>query len=52
VQPEHYATVTAALLWSLAHTLGPAYTPEVAAAFTEVLSLITNQMQGKATDNV
>jgi hemoglobin-like flavoprotein len=51
VQPEQYATVSAALLWTLAHALGPAYTPEVAAALTEVLSIITNQMQGTSTNN-
>jgi hemoglobin-like flavoprotein len=51
VQPEHYATVRAALLWTLAHALGPAFTPEVAAALAEVLSIITDQMQGKPTDN-
>jgi len=51
VQPEQYATVSAALLWTLAHALGPAFTPEVEAALTEVLSIITDQMQGKPTDN-
>ena len=51
VQPEQYATVRAALLWTLAHALGPAFTPEVAAALTEVLTIIINQMQGKPTDN-
>ena len=52
VQPEQYATVNAALLWTFAHALGPAYTPEVAAALTEVLSIIIDQMQGKPADNV
>jgi hemoglobin-like flavoprotein len=52
VQPEHYATVRAALLWSLAQALGPAYTPEVAAALAELLSLITDLMQGKPADNL
>ena len=51
VQPEQYATVRAALLWTFAHVLGPAFTPEVAMALTEVLSIITDQMQGKPTDN-
>jgi hemoglobin-like flavoprotein len=51
VQPEQYATMSAALLWTLEAALGPAFTPEVAAALTEVLSIITDQMQGKATDN-
>ena len=51
VQPEQYATVQAALLWTFAHALGPAFTPEVATALTKVLSNITDQMQGKSTDN-
>jgi hemoglobin-like flavoprotein len=50
VQPEQYATVRAALLWTFGHALGPAFTPEVAAALSEVLSIITDQMQGKPTD--
>ena len=51
VQPEQYATVRAALLWTFAHALGPAFTPEVEAALTEVLSIITDLMQGKSTDD-
>jgi hemoglobin-like flavoprotein len=51
VQPEQYATVSAALLWTLEAALGSAFTPEVAAALTEFLSIITNQMQGKPTNN-
>ena len=51
VVPEQYATVSAALLWTLAHALGPACTPDVAAALAEVLSIITDRMQGKANDN-
>lgn len=46
-RPEHYATVRAALLWTLARALGPAFTPEVATALTEVLGIITDQMQEK-----
>jgi hemoglobin-like flavoprotein len=51
VQPEQYTTVREALLWTFAHALGPACTPEVEAALTEILSIITDQMQGKSTDN-
>ena len=51
VQPEHYATMRAALLWTFAHALGAAFTPETAAALTEVLNVITDQMQGKPSDN-
>jgi hemoglobin-like flavoprotein len=52
VQPEQYATVSAALLWTFEHALGPAFTPEVGAALTEVFTIITDHMQGKRTDNV
>ena len=52
VQPEQYATVTAALLWTFEHALGPAFTSEVEAALTEVFTIITDQMQGKRTDSV
>jgi hemoglobin-like flavoprotein len=48
VQPEQYATVRAALLWTLARALGPAFTLEVATALTEALNIITDQMQGKS----
>jgi hemoglobin-like flavoprotein len=51
VQPEQYATVQAALLWTLAQALGPAFTHEVAAALTEVLSTIIGQMQADAANN-
>ena len=51
VLPEQYETVNAALLWTLAHALGPACTPDVATALAEVLSMITDRMQGKANDN-
>jgi hemoglobin-like flavoprotein len=49
VQPEQYTTVQAALLWTFEHALGPAFTPEVAAALSEILRIITDQMQGKPT---
>ncbi len=51
VQPEQYATVSAALLWTLARALGPGFTPEVAAALSEIFTIITDHMQGKPTDN-
>src|SRR5258706_7130979 len=34
VKPGHYAPVGAALLWTLERGLGPAWTPDVAAAWT------------------
>jgi hemoglobin-like flavoprotein len=51
VQPQQYATVRAALLWTFARALGPAFTTEVEAALTELLSLITDQMQAKSIDS-
>jgi hemoglobin-like flavoprotein len=51
VQPEQYTTVRAALLWTFEHALGPAFTPEVKAALTEVFTIITEHMQAKPTDN-
>jgi hemoglobin-like flavoprotein len=45
VQPEHYATVGAALLWTLEQGLGPAFTPAVRAAWVAVYTLLTDVMQ-------
>jgi nitric oxide dioxygenase len=50
VRPEQYATVRAALLWTFAHALGPAFTPEVAEALAEILTIITDQMQATPGD--
>lgn len=40
VTAEHYATVGAALLWTLETGLGAAWTPEVRDAWTEVYTLL------------
>jgi hemoglobin-like flavoprotein len=45
VQPAHYATVGAALLWTLQQYLGEDYTPEVAAAWEAAYALIAETMQ-------
>lgn len=48
VQDHHYATVGAALLWTLETGLGPAFTPEVKGAWTEAYTLIATTMQSAA----
>lgn len=44
VKPEHYATVGAALLWTLEQGLGADFTPELKAAWTEVYTVLANTM--------
>jgi methyl-accepting chemotaxis protein len=48
VQPAHYATVGSALLATLALGLGPAFTPEVKAAWTEVYGVMARVMTDAA----
>lgn len=50
VKEEHYATVGAALLWTLEKGLGPAFTAEVRAAWTKVYTLLANTMIAAARD--
>src|SRR3954452_24569678 len=45
VQPHHYATVGAALLWTLEQGLGPAFTPDVRDAWVAVYTLLADVMQ-------
>jgi hemoglobin-like flavoprotein len=45
VKDEHYDSVGAALLWTLQQGLGSAWTAEVAAAWTEVYSLLSGIMR-------
>jgi hemoglobin-like flavoprotein len=45
VKDEHYDTVGAALLWTLENGLGQAWTPEVAAAWTELYELLSGIMR-------
>jgi nitric oxide dioxygenase len=44
VRAEHYETVGAALLWTLAQGLGEAFTPEVKAAWTATYGLVASVM--------
>jgi hemoglobin-like flavoprotein len=48
VHPEHYATVGAALLWTLQSGLGEAFTPEVRDAWASAYSLLSSTMQRAA----
>ena len=45
VQPEHFDTVAAALLWTLAQGLGPAFTPDVEAAWTAAYTILADTMK-------
>lgn len=48
VRAEHYDTVGAALLWTLAQGLGEAFTLEVEAAWTALYTLVASTMQEAA----
>jgi len=45
VLDAHYDTVGAALLWTLGQGLGPAFTPETEAAWTEAYTLLAGVMK-------
>ncbi|MCE7982930.1 MAG: hemin receptor [Caldilinea sp. CFX5] len=45
VQPHHYTTVGEALLWTLAHFFGPAFTHEVKDAWLAAYTLLAGLMQ-------
>lgn len=49
VQERHYATVGAALLWTLDKGLGAAFTPEVKEAWRTVYKLLADTMKAAAT---
>ena len=49
VQDDHYYLVGEALLWSLAQTLGDAFTPEVEEAWAEAYSLLAGLMKEAAS---
>src|SRR6267154_625041 len=42
VKPSHYASVGAALLWTLERGLGAAWTPEAATAWTNAYTTLSN----------
>jgi hemoglobin-like flavoprotein len=48
VTDEHYATVGAALLWTLAQGLGARFTPEVRAAWASAYALLADTMRAAA----
>jgi hemoglobin-like flavoprotein len=48
VKDAHYATVGAALLWTLEQGLGERFTPEVQAAWTSAYTLLANTMRAAA----
>jgi hemoglobin-like flavoprotein len=48
VNDAHYATVGAALLWTLEEGLGERFTPEVQAAWTSAYTLLANTMRAAA----
>jgi hemoglobin-like flavoprotein len=50
VLPEHYETVGEALIWTLEQGLGPEFTPETRAAWTEVYLLLATTMQTAAEE--
>lgn len=52
VENAHYATVGAALLWTLEQGLGAAYTPAIQAAWTETYTLLASVMQEAAANVV
>ena len=52
VQSNHYATVGEALLWTLQELFGPAYTPEVADAWTAAYTLLSGVMMEAAAEHM
>jgi hemoglobin-like flavoprotein len=48
VQPRHYDTAGAALLWTLGQGLGDAFTPPVEAAWTEAYTIVSTVMKEAA----
>ena len=48
VEPRHYDTVGAALLWTLKHGLGTAFTPEVREAWTAAYGTLASTMKAAA----
>lgn len=48
VRDAHYDTVAEVLLWTLQQTLGPAFTPEVRAAWTAVYAALARVMKEAA----
>jgi hemoglobin-like flavoprotein len=51
VRPHHYATVEAALLWTLGRGLGDAFTPEVEEAWAETYTVLSRTMKDAAAES-
>jgi hemoglobin-like flavoprotein len=51
VTAEHYATVGAALLWTLRQGLGGDFTPETEAAWTAAYTMLADVMQATAAEH-
>jgi hemoglobin-like flavoprotein len=49
VPDEHYESVGTALLWSFEQELGPAFTPDVREAWTDLCVIVSNTMREAAT---
>ena len=49
-RPEHYATVGAALIWTLEQSLGAEFTPAVRRAWLEAYRLLARTMIGAAEE--
>ena len=49
VQDEHYETVGTALLWTVEQELGPAFTPDVREAWTQLYVIVATTMREAAT---
>lgn len=49
VQPEHYDTVGAALLWTLEQGLGQGFTPDVREAWAAAYGMLAGAMQAPAS---
>ena len=52
VRDEHYATVAAALLWTLEQGLGPAFTPAAREAWTAAYTTLATVMQRAAAEAI
>jgi NAD(P)H-flavin reductase/hemoglobin-like flavoprotein len=50
IKPDHYAPVGEALLATLAHFLGPAWTPQLAADWTAAYETVASVMNGAAEE--
>ncbi|HSF94052.1 MAG TPA: globin family protein [Thermohalobaculum sp.] len=50
VEEAHYAAVTMAMLQTLEHALGDAWTPEICQAWTELYAEVSNVMIGAASE--